>query len=237
MGLTHLTERETITVSTMLGQMTHPVHWLLLTAENDPRSTLSSTLANEIQSLNPSRIRVSEVSSTTERTHLQDRYQIAREPAWILLDHRQKPAGVRFIGLPSGYQFATILNWMLDVSRRRVLVEPSSFRWCASQKQQVEIWVMVTSTCPHSPRVVSLAERMALANPKQIRTTVVEANAFLDWSEVQGITEVPTMRISIAHGPAPLYITGTVSERVLVQRLQQWQEAFASEALREEEQR
>ena len=54
----------------------------------------------------------------------------------------------------------------------------------------LEINVFVTPTCPHCPRAVTLAHRMAVEHPL-IRATCVEATEFMDLSRQYHVTGVP----------------------------------------------
>ena len=54
----------------------------------------------------------------------------------------------------------------------------------------LDIQVFVTPTCPHCPRAVTLAHRMAVESPL-IRATCVEATEFMDLSRKFRVTGVP----------------------------------------------
>ena len=54
----------------------------------------------------------------------------------------------------------------------------------------LEILVFVTPTCPHCPRAVTLAHRMAVESP-HIRASCVEATEFMDLSRKYRVTGVP----------------------------------------------
>ena len=53
-----------------------------------------------------------------------------------------------------------------------------------------DILVFVTPSCPHCPRAVTLAHRMAVESPL-IRATCVEATEFLELSQRYRVTGVP----------------------------------------------
>ena len=68
---------------------------------------------------------------------------------------------------------------------------PESRRLIAEQVQApLEILVFVTPTCPHCPRAVTLAHKMAIESP-HIRATCVEATEFIDLSRRYHVTGVP----------------------------------------------
>jgi alkyl hydroperoxide reductase subunit AhpF len=54
----------------------------------------------------------------------------------------------------------------------------------------IDIKVFVTPTCPHCPRAVTLAHRMAMESP-HIRATCIEATEFIDLSRQYRVTGVP----------------------------------------------
>ncbi len=204
--------------------MVRSVQWQLMVSEGDVRSELSLGLVGELETLSakllPTAIQwLGEDSLATPWDP--DR---AVAPTWVLLAEQDQPTGIRFIGMPTGYQFATILNAMLDVSRDRVLVEPRTYLWCQRLAAPVTLCVLVTPTCPHSPRMATLAERFARANPRRIHTDIIDVSTFPQYAERFGVREVPCLLAAspMDSGPA-LTVLGTVSERMLLEQLRSWQ--------------
>jgi glutaredoxin-like protein len=100
-----------------------------------------------------------------------------------------EPARIAFQGLPSGYEFATLVDAVERVSAGGGDLGPDSLELLAGLDRDVEIMVFVTPTCPYCPGAASMANRMALASP-HVRAVVVEANEFPELSsrfEVQGV--------------------------------------------------
>jgi glutaredoxin-like protein len=97
---------------------------------------------------------------------------------------------ITFQGLPSGYEFATLLDAIERVSVRTGDLEPEFADALSRLDQDVEVMVFVTPTCPYCPGAASMANRMALASSK-VRSVVVEANEFEDLSERFGVQGVP----------------------------------------------
>lgn len=208
----------------MLEPMIRPITWNLSVSRDDPRSDRSVELARELESLNPESIAVHVDMEAPCEAMIDDRVQ--RLPRWTLLDEKGKGVGFCFFGMPSGYQFASVLNAMIDVSRRRILLEPRTYLWCQRIKHSVSLLVVVTPTCPHSPRMVALSQRMALANPRRLAAVIVDASSFADWADSLGVREVPWLQASFARDPRPaLTVLGTVSERQLLEQLSVWYEA------------
>jgi glutaredoxin-like protein len=96
---------------------------------------------------------------------------------------------ITFQGLPSGYEFATLLDAVERVSSQTGDLAPETVEKLSALDQDVEVMVFVTPTCPYCPGAASMANRMALDSPK-VRSVVVEANEFNELSdrfEVQGV--------------------------------------------------
>jgi len=75
----------------------------------------------------------------------------------------------------------------------------------------VDIKVFVTPSCPHCPRAVALAHRMAVESP-HIRATCVEATEFMDLAQKYRVTGVPK---TIVEG-TDVEILGAVPEDAFV---------------------
>ena len=98
---------------------------------------------------------------------------------------------MRFLGAPAGYEFMSLVEAI-------ILAGTDDSGLSAVSKQAIadhvtaplEIRVFVTPTCPHCPRAVILAQRMAAESPF-IRATCVEATEFLDLSRKYRVTGVP----------------------------------------------
>ena len=76
--------------------------------------------------------------------------------------------------------------------------------------EPLDIQVFVTPTCPHCPRAVTLAHRMAVEHPL-IRATCVEATEFMELSRQYRVTGVPK---TIVNGS--IEILGAVPEETFV---------------------
>ena len=112
---------------------------------------------------------------------------------------------ITFQGLPSGYEFASLLDAVERVSSRGPELSPGSAGKVAGLEQDVEVMVFVTPTCPYCPGAASLANRMALASPR-IRSVVVEANEFPELSarfDVQGVPRTVVNRAGAFVGALP----------------------------------
>jgi len=112
---------------------------------------------------------------------------------------------ITFQGLPSGYEFATLLDAIERVSATGHGLAAETVDQLSKLEGEIEVMVFVTPTCPYCPGAASIANRMALASPK-VRTLVVEANEYPELSDrfqVQGVPRTVVNRSGAFVGALP----------------------------------
>lgn len=117
-----------------------------------------------------------------------EKYKVDKIPATIIVGERDY--GIRFYGIPAGYEFATLLQVILMVSRGDSGLSESSRKKLAELKNPLHIQVFVTPTCPYCPRAVYLAHQFAMESDK-ITADMVEATEFPHLSQKYGVMGVP----------------------------------------------
>jgi len=76
-------------------------------------------------------------------------YGIDKFPAIALLgakDGKEQDYGIRFYGIPSGYEFATVVEDIIAVSRGETGVKPATQKALAGLTEPVQLQVFVTPT-------------------------------------------------------------------------------------------
>ena len=73
-------------------------------------------------------------------------YGIDKIPALVPLDGRDKDRGIRFYGIPAGYEFTTVIEDILDLSRGGTHLSAATKAELAGLKNDVTIKVFVTPT-------------------------------------------------------------------------------------------
>ena len=117
------------------------------------------------------------------------RYGIDKIPATIVM-RDGVDYGVRFFGIPSGYEFTSLVEAIIDVSRGRSDLSPSTLELLSAIQDPVHIQVFVTPTCPYCPTAVRMAHSLALANDK-IRADMIEAIEFPHLANKYNVYGVP----------------------------------------------
>lgn len=123
-----------------------------------------------------------------------------------------KNLGVQFSGTPSGYEFSTLINDILAVSRRDSGLSETTREFLKQLDRPVHLQVFVTPSCPYCPRAVLLAHQMAMENPQMIRAEGVEATEFPELADRFNVRGVPQTVINSGAG----IVVGAVPEQNLL---------------------
>jgi len=98
--------------------------------------------------------------------------------------------GIRFYGVPSGYEFSSLVEDIVDVSRGEADLPEEVIQALQALKGEVRLQVFVTPTCPYCPRAVRTAHKFALAS-EQVTGDMVMATDFNELSFKYGVSAVP----------------------------------------------
>ena len=123
-----------------------------------------------------------------------------------------KNLGIQFSGTPSGYEFSTLINDILAVSRRNSGLTETTRDFLKQLNQPVHLQLFVTPSCPYCPRAVLLAHQMAMENPQMIRAEGVEATQFPELANRFNVRGVPQTVINSGAG----IVVGAVPEQNLL---------------------
>ncbi|MBN2378196.1 thioredoxin family protein [candidate division WOR-3 bacterium] len=118
-------------------------------------------------------------------------YNIDKVPAIILLDEKDKDYGIRFFGIPSGYEFSSLLADIIDVSNGASDLAQELVAKIAGIQEPVDIKVFVTPTCPYCPGAVRAAHKIAIANPGMIKAQMIESTEFPHLANKYAVYGVP----------------------------------------------
>jgi glutaredoxin-like protein len=113
---------------------------------------------------------------------------VSRVPMLVL---RGAARGVlRYLGIPAGLEFGTLLEDLAAVSRGTTTLTQESRTKLASLTKPVHVQVFVTPTCPYCPKVASLAHQAAVENG-HVTADVVEISEFPDLAAQYHVRGVP----------------------------------------------
>ncbi len=140
-----------------------------------------------------------------------DEYDVDKIPAIAIIG--QKDYGVRFYGIPSGYEFGSLIEDIIDISQGESGLSEETKTALAGLEEAVHIQVFVTPTCPYCPRAVRLAHKLAIESDL-IKADMVEAIEFPHLANKYQVMGVPRTVIN-----ETTHIEGAVPEPVLRAKL------------------
>jgi len=190
-----------------LLEMKDNVHILIFTEKEDCSMCSDTKLIIEEVSGLGDKISFEELD-VKENKDLAEKYGVDKVPAIIPLKgtkDKNEYLGVRFFGIPAGYEFTSLLDSLLTISMGEIGISDEGKDYLKSIDKDVHLQVFVTPTCPYCPRAVILAHHMAHLNPK-ITADMVEAQEFPDLSDKYHVMGVPRTIINDEHhqeGAAP----------------------------------
>ncbi len=104
-----------------------------------------------------------------------NKYQIDKIPATIIMG--EMDYGIRFYGIPSGYEFSTLLEDIVMVSKKDSGLADDSKKILSEIPKPLNLQIFVTPTCPYCPAAVYLAHQLAFESDL-IRGEMIEATEF-----------------------------------------------------------
>jgi len=122
-----------------------------------------------------------------------------------------KDYGIRLYGIPSGYEFGTLIEDIKLASSGDSGLAPDTRKMVAKLTRPVRVQVFTTPTCPYCPRAVVLAHQLAVESDL-ITADGVEVVEFPHLATKYQVMGVPRTVIDEA-----IHIEGAVPEPMLMQ--------------------
>jgi len=203
-------------VRTMLTGLTEPVRVVVFTQPFQCQYCAETRqLVEEIAALSDKiTVEVHDLSQDGERATA---LGVDKAPAIVPMRSDGTDYGVRFFGIPSGYEFGSLLDAILTVSAGRVDLMPETMAFLEALPEPLHLQVFVTPTCPYCPRAVMLAHHLAVASPK-VRADMVESLEFPELADRYHVYGVPRTVIDEA---GQYFLEGAAPEWMLVARMQE----------------
>ncbi len=169
-----------------------PVRILMFTQELECKYCAETRqLVQEVAELNE-KIKV-EIYDFVADADKAKEYGIDKVPAIAIIG--EKDHQVRYFGFPFGYEFQTLTEALVNVSRERTDISDKTRELLKEVKTKVHIQVFVTLTCPHCPVAAATAHKFAIENDL-IRADVVDAGEFPHLALRYGVVGVPKVVIN-----------------------------------------
>ena len=185
-----LSDQDRQTVARHLAGLQHAVTLVFFTQTIAAPETavLAKQILDEIVSLSD-KVTLEEVNFVLEKERAAQ-YGVDGVPAVVLLRNGEDTR-MRFLGAPAGYEFMSLVEAVILAGTDDSGLSEDSRKLVAEHVNgPIDIKVFVTPTCPHCPRAVALAHKLAAESP-HIRATCVEATEFMELSRKYRVTGVP----------------------------------------------
>lgn len=173
----------------------------------NPVKLINFTQELECQYCQETRQLVTELSELSDKIKLEvynfqldkekvDQYRVDKIPAVVVEGDRDY--GVRYYGIPSGYEFASLLEIIVEVSQGDSGLTQESKEKLAALNQPVHIQVFVTPTCPYCPAAVVTAHKLAIEHD-MITADMVESTEFPQLAIKYNVRGVPRIVVNEEH--------------------------------------
>jgi glutaredoxin-like protein len=177
----------------------------------DPSSEQVKRMVEEVAALDP-RLSVESYNYVLDKEKAEG-LGIKRIPAIAVLG-KDKDYGIRFYGLPTGYEFGTFIDAVLDVSRGASTLSAETRQALAGLERAVHIQVFSTPTCGYCPRAIRLAFQFAIESDK-VTADGVEVTGYPDLARQYAVSSVPKTVVNDS-----VQFVGAVPEQTLLTHVQ-----------------
>lgn len=134
-----------------------------------------------------------------------EKYGVDKIPATVIVDENDKDYGIKFYGIPSGYEFASLLEDIKLLGTGVTGFDVQTEEAVKNLNSDVHMQVFVTPTCPYCPQAVITAHKFAYLND-HVKSDMIEATEFPHLSNKYSVRGVPRTVInenSFIEGAAP----------------------------------
>lgn len=184
---------------------------LVVPGQECPYCKEAQAILEEFSSLSP-KIEL-EVHDFYAEKELAQKHNVDKIPATLLFPEGEESSRVRFFGLPSGYEFVSLIEDVIDLSKGTTSLSPQTKEKLAQLNADIHIKVFVTPTCPYCPTAVRTSHMMAMESPHVV-ADMIEAVEFPQLAQMYRVRGVPK---TIANDKVE--IEGALPEPVFVEKI------------------
>jgi glutaredoxin-like protein len=145
-------------------------------------------LLEEVISLSPKlKLEVHDFKADTDKVR---EFNVDKVPALALIPDSGQDNGIRFFGVPSGYEYTSLVEAIVDVSRGRSGLSDRSRERLKALDRDIHLQVFVTPACPYCTIAVRLSHQFALES-QRVKADMVESTEFPQLSARYQVMAVP----------------------------------------------
>lgn len=188
-----LQDKDREALSTFLREnLVQPVWLKFFTQELECETCRDTrTLLQEVIALSPL-LNLNILNFLLDREEVQ-KYGVDKVPAIVV--EGDGDYGIRFYGIPAGYEFSGFVETLIWVSRRSTDLMEETKSFLRTLDKPVVIQTFVTVTCPYCAQAVVLGHKMAMESPL-LHSEMVEIAEFPHLAYRYGVSAVPKVVIN-----------------------------------------
>jgi glutaredoxin-like protein len=171
----------------MLAGLPNPVRLVFFTQEKECEfCRQAGTLLDEVKALSDKlSLEVYDMVANADKAA---EYKVDKAPAIVVAG--EKDYGIRYFGVPAGFEFTTLLNLIDAVGKRESGLKPETRHRLATLTQPADLQMFVTLTCPVCPFAALTAARFALESDK-VSLSIIDAAEFTQLSNLYDVMATP----------------------------------------------
>jgi glutaredoxin-like protein len=194
------------------SELVNPVRLVVFSqALADPESEQVVKVVEEVAALDP-RLTAESVNFVLDKEKA-GALGIVRTPAIAILG-ADKDYGIRFYGLPTGYEFGSLVDAILTVSSGESGLSAETREALGEITRPVHIQVFSTPTCPYCPRAARQAWQFAMES-EQVTADSIEVTGYPELARKYRVSSVP--KTVVAEG---IEFVGAGPESMLLKHVQ-----------------
>ncbi len=180
-------------IKPIFQSLTMPVTLKVFTQEIEcPSCKDNTSLMQEIAEVAPDKLKV-EVLNFVLNKDQAEKLKVDKIPATAILG--EKDYGIRFYGVPAGYEFTSLINAIKLVGTKQSGLKQSTIEELKKINKEINIKVFVTLTCPYCPMAVETAHKFAFES-NFITAEMINAQEFPHLANKFGVYAVPKVVIN-----------------------------------------
>jgi len=187
-------EETRVQLTDLVGKLPNKVNIFVFTSEANCR-TCRDTLQylTEFSELNEN-MELS-VFDFDNNKPMVEKYNIEQVPAIVLLDEDVTDRGIKFYGIPAGYEIHSLIASVKEAAGLGGEISADQQKRIDNIDKKINIKVFVTPTCPHCPVAVINGHKLAFKN-ENIECEMIESTSFSALSQKYGVRGVPKIVIN-----------------------------------------
>jgi len=190
-----LKDADKAAVAKRFEEIAEPVRIIMFTQEHECEyCSVTRELVEEVAGLSD-KVAVEVLDFVADKARANE-LGVDKIPAVAIMG--EKDHGIRFFGVPAGYEFTTLIEDIVMVGKREHGLPKEVADELAKVDSPVHMQVVVSPTCPYCPRAVLAAHRFAMASD-MIRGDMVEGSEFPHLVNKYNVQGVPHTVVNESH--------------------------------------